>query len=94
LLASQGAHSRLLQSWPTARFQPRFAAHTTKILEINNNEVGTDKLAFTVKEAAAMIGVSPTSIRRAIARCQLKACRKFRHVLITRGELLRFLGEQ
>jgi hypothetical protein len=63
-------------------------------LEINNNKIGTDKLAFTVRETAAMIGVSPTSVRRAIDRDQLKACRKFRHLLITKGEILRFLGEQ
>jgi hypothetical protein len=93
LRGRQGAHSRLLIG-PTAHFQRRFAAHTTKILETNHNKVSTDKLAFSVKETAAMIGVSPTSVRRAIDRDQLKACRKFRHLLITKGEILRFLGEQ
>lgn len=51
-----------------------------------------EKFAFTLKEAAALVGVSTTSLRRAIARGQLTACRKFRHILISRQELERFLG--
>lgn len=51
-----------------------------------------EKFAFTLKEAAAVIGVSTTSLRRAIARGQLTPCRKFRHILITRQELERFLN--
>jgi excisionase family DNA binding protein len=50
------------------------------------------KFAYTLKEAAVLVGVSTTSLRRAITRGQLTACRKFRHILITRQELERFLG--
>jgi excisionase family DNA binding protein len=51
-----------------------------------------EKLAYTLKEAAPRIGVSVTSLRRAIDRGQLRACRKFRHILITKQELESFLG--
>jgi excisionase family DNA binding protein len=51
-----------------------------------------EKIAYTLKEAAPLVGVSITSLRRAIARDQLRACRKFRHILITKQELERFLG--
>jgi excisionase family DNA binding protein len=51
-----------------------------------------EKFAFTLKEAAGLVGVSTTSLRRAIVRGQLTPCRKFRHILITRQELERFLG--
>ena len=57
-----------------------------------SNIAGSPKLAFTVKEAAYAAGVSTTSIRRAVYRDELRACRKFRHILITRQELERFLG--
>jgi len=67
-------------------------AHTTRIMESRQNKVEAKKLAHTLKEAALLVGVSTTSLRRAIYRDQLRACRKFRHILITRQELERFLG--
>jgi len=50
------------------------------------------RLAYKLTEAAAMLGVSITSLRRAIQRGQIKPCRKFRHIIIPSEELRRFLA--
>jgi len=52
--------------------------------------IKTGRLTLKVNEAAALLGVSATSIRRAISRGQLRVLRKFRHVLIPTDELKRF----
>ena len=49
------------------------------------------RLAYKLKEAAAMLGVSEKSVRRAIGRGLIKSSRAFRHVLITAAELKAFL---
>ena len=50
----------------------------------------TGRLTLKINEAAAMLGVSISTIRRAIARGDLRANRKLRHVLIPVMELERF----
>lgn len=50
------------------------------------------RLAFSIKEVAQQLGVSPTSIRRAISRGQLRVCRKFRHLLIPADALQVFVS--
>ncbi len=48
-------------------------------------------MAYKIKEAAELIGVSPVTIRRAIDRGLIKPSRAFRHVLISATELQQFL---
>ena len=55
------------------------------------NETTNVRLAYKLKEAAAMLGVSQKSLRRAIARGLIKPSRAFRHMLIPAGELKSFL---
>jgi len=50
------------------------------------------RLSYKLSEAAAMLGVSITSVRRAIQRGQIQPCRKFRHIIIPSEELRRFLA--
>jgi len=50
----------------------------------------TGRLTLKINEAAATLGVSISTIRRAIARGDLRANRKLRHVLIPVIELERF----
>ena len=50
------------------------------------------RLAYKINECAALIGVSHQTIRRAIARGDIRVSRKTRHVLIPRAELERFIA--
>jgi excisionase family DNA binding protein len=52
----------------------------------------TARLTLKINEAAALIGVSHQTIRRAIARGDIRVSRKTRHVLIPRAELERFIA--
>ena len=49
------------------------------------------QLAYKLKDAAALLGVSTVSMRRAIQRGLIRPSRAFRHVLISANELNRFL---
>ena len=54
-----------------------------------------ERLAYSIKEAAAMLGVDYFSVYRLIQRGKLKACRALRgKFLIARTELLRLLKEE
>jgi excisionase family DNA binding protein len=54
--------------------------------------VSEQRLAYTMKEAAAMLGVSYHSILRLIQRGKLKTCTAIpRRPLIARTEILRLL---
>jgi excisionase family DNA binding protein len=64
-------------------------AHITKG-DLNSGSV---RLAFSVKEAAALLGVSEKTLRRLIKRKLLRASNALRHLLISRRELERFLHE-
>ena len=48
------------------------------------------RLTVKINEAAAMLGVSTQSIRRAIERGDIRVNRKLRHVLIPWSEVERF----
>ncbi len=51
-----------------------------------------ERLAYSIEEAAQMLGVNYHSIYRLIQRGKLKACRALRgKLLITRDELLKLL---
>ena len=52
----------------------------------------SNRLAYKINEAAALIGVSPVTIRRAIQRGLIRPSRAFRHVIISVEELQRFLA--
>lgn len=51
------------------------------------------RLAYSVKEAAEILGVSEKSVRRLIIRGLLRPSRALRHLLIPRKELERFLED-
>jgi excisionase family DNA binding protein len=63
--------------------------------DLTLNTIGTKtegpRLAYKINEASALLGVSVITIRRAIDRGLIKPSRAFRHVLISAGELQRFL---
>ena len=52
-----------------------------------------ERLAFSVGETAAMLGVSDKSVRRLIARGLLRPSKALRHILITKKEIVRFLDQ-
>ena len=49
------------------------------------------RLAFSVKETAATLGVSEKTVRRLVARRLLNPSRALRHLLISKKEVERFL---
>lgn len=49
-------------------------------------------LAYKLKDAATLLGVSPVSMRRAIQRGLIRPSRAFSHVIISADELKRFLN--
>jgi len=51
------------------------------------------RLAFSVREAAQMLGVSEKTVRRLINRKLLRASRALRHLRIAKAEVERFLRE-
>jgi len=54
-----------------------------------------ERLAYSIQEAADLLGVDYFSVYRLIQRGKLKACRALRgKFLITRSELLRMLNEE
>ena len=53
----------------------------------------SSRIAYSVQEAAQMLGVCDKSIRRLILRGLLRPSRALRHILIPKDELERFLRE-
>lgn len=51
------------------------------------------RLAYNVREAAEILGVSEKSVRRLIIRRLLRPSRALRHLLIPKKEIERFLEE-
>jgi excisionase family DNA binding protein len=51
------------------------------------------RLAFSVKETAQLLGVSEKTVRRLVARKLLRSSRALRHLLIAKKEIERFLDE-
>jgi excisionase family DNA binding protein len=63
-------------------------------LRLNNNTGGQPtRLAFSVKEAAALLGISEKSVRRLIDRGLIRSSRALRHLLIPKREIERFLQD-
>lgn len=64
----------------------------TKIPQASDgmHKVPHERLLLKIDEAAALLSVSTSSIRRLISRGELAPNRKLRHVLIARTELERF----
>jgi excisionase family DNA binding protein len=55
----------------------------------------TERLAYSVEEAAALLGVHYFSVYRLIQRGKIKACRALRgKLLVPRAELLRLLKSE
>ena len=50
-----------------------------------------EKLAYSIEEAAAALGISYISVFRLLKRGKLKSCRALRHHMIPKSELMRFL---
>jgi excisionase family DNA binding protein len=68
-------------------------------MEIENEEQSiapsTERLAYSIQEAADMLGVNYFSIYRLIQRGKLKACRALRgKLLVPRAELLNLLKSE
>ncbi len=51
-----------------------------------------ERLAYTLSESAAQLGMSPSSVRRLVQRGRLRRVPGFRHVLIPASELRRLVG--
>ena len=55
----------------------------------------TERLAYSIQEAADMLGVNYFSVYRLIQRNKLKVCRALRgKLLVQRTELLKLLGTE
>ena len=62
------------------------------IPEPEDPPAATERLAYSIEEAARMLGVHYFSIYRLIQRGKLKACRALRgKLLVPRAELLKLL---
>jgi DNA-directed RNA polymerase specialized sigma24 family protein len=51
------------------------------------------RLAYSLKETAAMLGICEKSVRRLILRGLIRPSRALRHILIPRQEIERFLRD-
>lgn len=59
------------------------------------NEIATNnspRLSCKIREAAVLLGVSDSTIRRLIARGDIRVSRKLRHPLIPMSELVRLIA--
>jgi excisionase family DNA binding protein len=54
------------------------------------NKAPTDRLTYKVPEAAKILGINAHTLRRLIARGEIKVIRSLRHPLIPVDELKRF----
>ena len=63
------------------------------LAEISQKSLPPDRQAYTVKEVADMLGVTPKSVYRLLARNLLRSLKALRHHRIPRKELERFLQE-
>ncbi|HZS55041.1 MAG TPA: helix-turn-helix domain-containing protein [Bryobacteraceae bacterium] len=61
--------------------------------KLQTNATETERLAYSVQEAADLLGVNYFSVYRLIQRGKLRACRALRgKLLVPRSELLRLLN--
>ena len=56
-------------------------------------DVVPQRLAYSLKETAAMLGICDKSVRRLIHRGLIRPSRALRHILIPKTEIERFLRD-
>jgi len=76
--------------------QPSNESEGSQLLQVTGaskprERMSESRLAFTVEEAALMLGISQKSIRRLIARGLLRASKALRRLIIPKKELEKFL---
>jgi helix-turn-helix protein len=64
---------------------------TSENFQVRRDDVGISRKAFSVRETAIALGISPISVRRLIQRGLLRPNRALRHLLIPASEIDRFL---
>jgi excisionase family DNA binding protein len=74
-------------------YQQQEAAVVISTEECETSEAGSFRIAFSIKETAAMLGVCDKTVRRLISRGLLRPSRALRHLLISRQEIDRFLKD-
>jgi hypothetical protein len=57
----------------------------------NQTPSQVSQAAFKIRDAATILGISPTSVRRLIQRGALKRCCALRHNLVSAAEIDRIL---
>jgi len=62
-------------------------------IEVGSDQLRISRRAFSIKETATALGISPPSVRRLIKRGLLRPNRALRHLLIPASELDRFLQQ-
>jgi len=69
-----------------------FTASPNNTKQTPDQGSNTKRLAVKISEAAFLLNISKTSVRRLIDRGELKSIRKLRHTLITRASIETFLS--
>lgn len=64
-----------------------------KETEVTKVAPALPRLAYSLKEAAQILGISEKSVRRLVDRNLLRPSRALRHLLIPHSEIERFLHE-
>ena len=59
-----------------------------------NNPKNAERMAYKLDEASGLLGVSASTMRRLIARGQIKSLRALRHILISKAELEKFVSQK
>ncbi|HUA69351.1 MAG TPA: helix-turn-helix domain-containing protein [Candidatus Saccharimonadales bacterium] len=71
------------------------ASEPNQITEESRKKAREERLAYSIPEAAAMLGLDYFSVYRLVQRGKLKACRALRgKFLISRAELNRLLNTE
>ncbi len=69
--------------------------NTMNASESNTNKPSNERIAYSIPEAAKLLGVNYFSVYRLVQRGKLKACRVLRgKFLITKAELFRLLESE
>ena len=89
ITAVDGGSSPLTQVFENAAIPPMAASNAPPLSSTSQ----LPRLAYSIREAAEILGVSEKSIRRLIDRGMIRPSRALRHLLIPSKELDRFLDE-
>ena len=83
-----------LQYESEQRTRPRYGrVRWMETLNIQTPSAEPERLAYSIQEAAALLGVDYFSVYRLIQRGKLRACRALRgKLLVPRSELVRLLN--